>query len=430
MARGGVKVSVLEADLLGRENEVYAVVTIADFKQETKTTRKSANPRWMETLSFPTMDQTSIMTVALFQKNSFTADKELGETNARKLGQMDSEAWLPVYPKSSKGGQTTMSNTIGSIHLKFQASRGSIAVDLSGSAMASDTFPTNRIGDRSKSFVGEKYFNLKVVEAKSIAARDRNGSSDPYCEIRYGSMKTKTKTLKKTVNPIWNAEFICKWDEEPERPDVLNVVLYDKDMFTSDDYLGEVVITLSDLTLTDGLSDAWYNLISTKAGFIASGVLNLQIQFPRQGSIAMRRVIGTDERTAITDMPLSPQKSKISSQERPARADTTRINSATSSNTFSSPLSNQSSMSAPSVSAESSESVESGSNGGQGRSSSNKSTLDDLSFSQASSFSRSPPSKPTPTPTPASASVARFDVLSSIPAAAPKRQSVQFDPFS
>ena len=60
------------------------------------------------------------------------------------------------------------------------------------------------------------YLYVRIVEANGLAAADMSGYADPYCklllenvsEISAKGKKTKTKHIKKEIDPIWNEYFI------------------------------------------------------------------------------------------------------------------------------------------------------------------------------------------------------------------------------
>eukprot|EP00276_Gloeochaete_wittrockiana_P007359 CAMPEP_0184663054 /NCGR_PEP_ID=MMETSP0308-20130426/46290_1 /TAXON_ID=38269 /ORGANISM="Gloeochaete witrockiana, Strain SAG 46.84" /LENGTH=1044 /DNA_ID=CAMNT_0027105509 /DNA_START=55 /DNA_END=3186 /DNA_ORIENTATION=- len=296
-----VKVTVIECDLLGREREVYAVVTVGSLEQQTRAKDKSSRPQWNDIFSFPTADKESVFKVRLFEKSGaiagfFTKDKLLGETSSRKIGPSSFEEWFPVYATNSKNDPA-----IAKIHLMFQVGGGSIALELPGSNKMLGT-PTRKDSvsqqDRSNSFVGEKRFNVKIVEAKGLAAKDAGGTSDPFCRLYYGGMEFKTKTVNKNLNPTWNAEFLCKWNDR-ERPDLLKFVLFDKD-FIGSDYLGEAKVQLSALTPIDGFCDEWLPITSKSAGFKATGIINIQIQFPEDPAATAKKLKEKETAAAVS----------------------------------------------------------------------------------------------------------------------------------
>ena len=92
---------------------------------------------------------------------------------------------------------------------------------------------------------------IKLKGATNVAAKDRGGTSDPYAVCYFVDGKgdelseparLKTEVVKKTLNPVWDAEFEFEVTKEtPHRGLIVDV--FDKD-FLSDDVLGGVQIDL------------------------------------------------------------------------------------------------------------------------------------------------------------------------------------------
>jgi hypothetical protein len=48
---------------------------------------------------------------------------------------------------------------------------------------------------------------IQVVRGRDLLVADITGASDPYCVISNGIQTVRTKTIRNTVNPVWNARL-------------------------------------------------------------------------------------------------------------------------------------------------------------------------------------------------------------------------------
>jgi C2 domain len=90
-------------------------------------------------------------------------------------------------------------------------------------------------GSKSRREEGVEYLQalrasgiLKVILVQGIdlSAKDLNGFSDPYCVFRLGDQKSKSRTRKKTLNPVWNEALMLNLVSSAE---LLHVTVYDHD---------------------------------------------------------------------------------------------------------------------------------------------------------------------------------------------------------
>ena len=93
------------------------------------------------------------------------------------------------------------------------------------------------------------YFKLDIVIAsgKHLIAMDRGGTSDPYVKCIQGQEELlQTRSIKKTVNPVWGEDFQTFTDNPFKH---LEFQVYDKDMVGNDDFMGSAVVELANLDL-------------------------------------------------------------------------------------------------------------------------------------------------------------------------------------
>ncbi|CAG9795931.1 unnamed protein product [Diatraea saccharalis] len=90
---------------------------------------------------------------------------------------------------------------------------------------------------------------LKIIGAYALAKKDIFGASDPYVRVELqkvdGDVTLETfltKTKKRTLNPVWNQEFVFRVRPQEHK---LLIQVFDENRLTRDDFLGMVEVPLS-----------------------------------------------------------------------------------------------------------------------------------------------------------------------------------------
>ncbi|KAI1905481.1 hypothetical protein AGOR_G00016640 [Albula goreensis] len=121
---------------------------------------------------------------------------------------------------------------------------------------------------------------VHVLQARNLAPRDNNGYSDPFVKVYLlpgrgqvmvvqnasAENKRRTKHMQKSLNPEWNQTVIYKNIHlEQLKKKTLEVTVWDYDRFSSNDFLGEVLIDLSNTAQLDN-TPRWFPLKEQNEG--------------------------------------------------------------------------------------------------------------------------------------------------------------------
>ncbi|KAL8357344.1 hypothetical protein RB598_002265 [Gaeumannomyces tritici] len=120
--------------------------------------------------------------------------------------------------------------------------------------------------------------NIVIMRARNLAAKDRNGTSDPYLVLSCGDAKHVTHSVSKTLNPEWNEQ--CEFPINGVQNLLLDVCAWDKDRFGKD-YMGEFDLALEEIFANERVeqSPMWFPLKSKRPGkktSVVSGEVLLQ----------------------------------------------------------------------------------------------------------------------------------------------------------
>ncbi|XP_072018783.1 intersectin-1-like isoform X2 [Amphiura filiformis] len=99
---------------------------------------------------------------------------------------------------------------------------------------------------RSQRTKGVGRLLVVIIEGHDLKPSNNvTGRSDPYCEVRMGSQEHKTRVVQDNLNPVWDAsmQFTVKDLEQ----DVLCITVYDRDLFSPNDFLGRTEVRVADV---------------------------------------------------------------------------------------------------------------------------------------------------------------------------------------
>ncbi|XP_066264647.1 rab11 family-interacting protein 2-like isoform X5 [Branchiostoma lanceolatum] len=106
------------------------------------------------------------------------------------------------------------------------------------------------------------HVKVTVHQARNLVVKGKGGTNDAYVTITLGKEKFLTSVAEKTVTPGWNEECdlcLSNYSENLEGACV-QLNLYHRSLFGSDDFLGHLTLPLTDMHVTNGPLRRWYEL--------------------------------------------------------------------------------------------------------------------------------------------------------------------------
>ncbi|XP_042542445.1 ras GTPase-activating protein 4B [Dipodomys spectabilis] len=102
-----------------------------------------------------------------------------------------------------------------------------------------------------------RLLRCSVLEARDLAPKDWNGTSDPFVRVRYKGRTQETSVVKKSCYPHWNETF--EFELEDGATEALCVEAWDWDLVSRNDFLGKVVVNVQSLCAAQQ-EEGWFRL--------------------------------------------------------------------------------------------------------------------------------------------------------------------------
>ncbi|XP_071739567.1 probable ADP-ribosylation factor GTPase-activating protein AGD11 [Rutidosis leptorrhynchoides] len=193
---------------------------------------------------------------------------------------LDSNKQIRLHPSPSASSlqlQCASTNFIGAImdkknsnnvrgHSIGQAFRNSWRKKDNTENKAPNAPPTAaaNLTKKSNSMAGMVEFigliKVNVVKGTNLAVRDMM-TSDPYVILSLGTQSVKTRVIKSNLNPVWNEKLMLSI---PSSIPPLKVIVYDRDTFKADDFMGDAEIDIQPLVCAARASENSDNSVGNK----------------------------------------------------------------------------------------------------------------------------------------------------------------------
>jgi hypothetical protein len=117
---------------------------------------------------------------------------------------------------------------------------------------------------------------VDVVKCRGLRASPHSGSSDPYVIVSFMKQEFRTKVISQNLNPTFNELFQFKSLDHKCRDEVIRVAVWDHDVFSHDDILGQCHIDLQHFFLGERESK-WHTLFDEDGSAVAEVFLGIEI---------------------------------------------------------------------------------------------------------------------------------------------------------
>merc|ERR1712013_592310 len=241
LPEGKACVTLVKAKEFGK-SDPYAILKYATQKYKTPTEKNTQEPKWDYHANFdvPEGDNRNV-SIEVFDSDKIGKDKSLGkvELDLAELVNSDSTEgrWYPLV--GVKSGKVLL-------YADFLDAGSSDLADASGALKGVKSDPKKGTEGLSRDDdLPDGKLLVNLIKAKELIKADVMGKSDPYATLVYGNQKFKTKTVKNSLEPLWNHEVTFDIPEGKCKNVLIEV--FDADKFGKDKSIGKLDLQVADL---------------------------------------------------------------------------------------------------------------------------------------------------------------------------------------
>ncbi|KAL2767764.1 rasGAP-activating-like protein 1 isoform 3 [Daubentonia madagascariensis] len=123
--------------------------------------------------------------------------------------------------------------------------------------------------------------NVRVVEGRSLPAKDVSGSSDPYCLVKVDDeVVARTATVWRSLSPFWGEEYTVHLPLDFHH---LAFYVLDEDTVGHDDIIGKISLSREAIAADPRGIDSWINLSHVDPDAEVQGEICLSVQMLEDG---------------------------------------------------------------------------------------------------------------------------------------------------
>ncbi|CAG0894659.1 unnamed protein product [Cyprideis torosa] len=174
---------------------------------------------------------------------------------------------------------------------------------------------------------GDGLMDFTILRARNLQAKDRNGFSDPFCELKLnGRTQFLSQIHFKTLNPKWEENVVT---EVPADGQHLILILWDYDVIGQNDFLGSVTFSVETLRkIAENPQGEWFKLDGVKTGEVQIQVRILTDWRPSLSTVAEDE--DRSGRNSVSSVTEEPSPAMTIFRDQSPEEDTTQLNSRSS----------------------------------------------------------------------------------------------------
>ncbi|XP_019907761.2 rasGAP-activating-like protein 1 isoform X2 [Esox lucius] len=120
---------------------------------------------------------------------------------------------------------------------------------------------------------------FRIVEGRSLPAKDVSGTSDPYCIVKVDNeVVARTATVWKNLNPFWGEEYTLHL---PMGFHSISFYVMDEDTIGHDDVIGKITLSKDAIGSQNKGLDNWLNLTRVDPDEEVQGEIHLSLELLR-----------------------------------------------------------------------------------------------------------------------------------------------------
>ncbi|XP_067002242.2 synaptotagmin-5 [Anabrus simplex] len=172
-----------------------------------------------------------------------------------------SESTTPVaLPLARSDKHVVLSTTrprVSSMHTKLDHTKIDTSLYQKASPSRTPSLPEEQRGSIHMSLTYDPaagILTVRLIEAHDLQARDFSGTADPYAKIRLLPDRTnvwQTRIHKRTLNPVFDEDFVFEVHPSALGRRTLEVLLYDFDAYSRHHNIGGVKLPLTHIDLSE-----------------------------------------------------------------------------------------------------------------------------------------------------------------------------------